>query len=111
MKLLRCTHGSIIDYVVDLRKNSPTYLRWLSIELSEQNRKQIYIPHGFGHAFRTLTDNCEIIYKVDCWYDPSSDRSIAWNDSQINIDWEVTDVIMSDKDKNAPWLKDSDINF
>ena len=82
IKLVRCTKGNVMDYVVDLRKDSTTFMKWIAVELSEENRKQLYIPQGFGHGFKTLTDNCEVLYKVDNWYDPQLDRSIAWNDVQ-----------------------------
>lgn len=111
-KLVRCTQGKIMDCLVDLRKDSSTYKKWLLIELSEENKKQILIPQGFGHGFLTLTDNCKLEYKVDNFYDSSTDRSIAWNDPELNIDWGITNnVILSKKDELAPMLKDSDINF
>ncbi|TJX13965.1 dTDP-4-dehydrorhamnose 3,5-epimerase [Tissierella creatinini] len=110
-KLLRCTRGKILDIVVDLRKDSTTYKKWLGVELSEENNKQIWIPNGFGHGLLTLTDNCEILYKVDEFYEPNLDRVIAWNDPDINIDWPIDNPILSSKDKNAPLLKDSDCNL
>jgi len=110
-KLVRCTNGRVLDVVVDLRQDSPTYKQWISVELSKENKKQVYIPHGFGHGFLTLCDDCEVLYKVDQYYDPTLDRAIAWNDPQINILWQVKDPIISLKDSNAPTLKDSDVNF
>lgn len=110
-KLLRCIRGRIRDYAVDLRKDSPTFKQWVAVELSAENRKQIYIPAGFGHAFITLEDDCEVQYKVDNWYDPTTDRNIAWNDPEIGIDWGIENPILSAKDANAPFLKDSDIDF
>lgn len=112
-KLLRCTKGKILDVVVDLRKNSPTYKKWISVELDSKDKKQIYIPKGFGHACMALEDNTEVQYKVDNLYNPEYDRAIIWNDPELNIDWEidVSKVIVSQKDKNAPFLKDSDVNF
>ena len=110
-KLLRCTKGSILDIVVDLRKSSPTYKKWLSILLSEENRKQIFIPKGYGHACISLEDNTQVQYKVDELYYPEYDRAIAWNDPQLNIEWTMSNVILSKKDKEAPFLKDSDVNF
>ncbi|MCL1832634.1 MAG: dTDP-4-dehydrorhamnose 3,5-epimerase, partial [Oscillospiraceae bacterium] len=111
IKLVRCTRGRIMDFFVDLRKNSSNYKKWGNIELSEENRKQVWIPHGFGHGFVTLTDNCEVLYKVDEFYFPEHDRSIAWNDPELAIEWGIGTPIISDKDKNAPLLKDSDVNF
>lgn len=110
-KLLRCTKGSILDIVVDLRKNSPSYKKWISIVLTAENRKQIFIPKGFGHACISLEDNTEVEYKVDEFYYPEYDRAIRWDDLELNIDWGTKEVILSDKDKNAPSLADSDVNF
>ncbi len=110
-KLLRCTKGKILDVVVDLRKDSRTYKKWVSIELSSENRKQILIPKGFGHACLSLVDDTEVQYKVDEFYEPEFDRTIVWNDPELNINWGMNQVITSDKDKQGPQLKDSDVNF
>ena len=110
-KIVRCIKGEILDVAVDLRKNSPTYKKFVSTVLSESNRKQLFIPAGFAHGFLTLTDNCEICYKVDKFYDSGADRSIAWNDPEIGFDWKIENPILSLKDANAPLLKDSDVNF
>lgn len=111
LKLVRCTCGRVMDYAVDLRKDSPTFKKWVSVELSKENRKQILIPSGFGHAFITLEDNCEVLYKVDEWYYPELDRAIAWNDPDIAIDWGTDSPIISEKDTKAPTLALSDVNF
>lgn len=110
-KLLRCTRGAIMDVAVDLRKGSPTYKKWVSIELSAENKKQFFIPKGFAHGFLTLTDDVEVQYKTDEYYAPEYDRSIAYNDGELNVAWGVENPILSAKDKNAPLLRDSDINF
>ena len=110
-KLLRCTKGKILDVVVDLRKDSLTYKKWISIELDAESKKQIYIPRGFGHACMSLVDDTEVQHKVDNLYYPEYDRAIAWNDPELNIEWGIKDVIVSEKDKNASLLKDSDVNF
>jgi len=110
-KLVRCTKGKIWDVAVDLRKSSSTYLKWFAIELSESNHKMLLIPQGFAHGFLTLEENSEVQYKVDNLYNPSSDRSIYYNDPKLYIDWPLKKVILSDKDKNAPLLKDSDVKF
>lgn len=110
-KLIRCTKGAIIDTVVDLRKNSKTYKKWFSIELSAENKKQLYIPKGFAHGFVTLTEDVEVQYKVDEFYSKEHDRSIRFDDPEIGIEWEVENPILSEKDLNAPLLKDSDVNF
>ena len=110
-KLVRCTRGKIWDVAVDLRKSSPTYLMWYGIELSEENHKQLLIPKGFAHGFVTLQKNCEVEYKVDNLYKKMADRSIRYNDLQISIEWPIKKVFLSEKDINAPLLKDSDVNF
>jgi len=110
-KLIRCTIGSIWDVAVDLRQSSATFLRWFSIELSSDNHKMLLIPKGFAHGFMTLVDNCEVQYKVDAFYDKAFDRSIRYDDPQIDIKWPKIGPIISDKDQNAPLLKDSDVNF
>jgi dTDP-4-dehydrorhamnose 3,5-epimerase len=110
-KLVRCTHGRIWDVAVDLRKSSPTYMKWFGIELSEKNHKLLFIPQGFAHGFLTLETDCEVQYKVDNFYDKMSDKSILYNDPQIGIDWPIQHVILSEKDKNAPMFKDLDVDF
>ena len=110
-KLLRCTQGKILDIVVDLRKDSPYFKKWISVELSAENRCQILIPKGFGHACMSLVDNTEVQYKVDEFYYPEYDRAIAWNDPELNIKWGIASPIVSEKDRNAPFLQDSDVNF
>lgn len=110
-KLICCTKGEILDVAVDLRKGSPTYLKWISVILSEENKSMLYIPKGFGHGFVTLTDNVEVLYKVDSYYNKESDRSIRFDDEEIDVKWSVTSPILSEKDKNAPCLCDSDVDF
>lgn len=110
-KLVRVVAGAVIDVAVDLRKGSPTYLQWVGVELSAENKRQLLIPRGFGHGFVTLTDNVEFVYKVDNDYNKESDRSVRFDDPQIGVDWGVSDPVLSDKDKNAPFLKDSDCSF
>jgi dTDP-4-dehydrorhamnose 3,5-epimerase len=100
-----------LDVAVDLRKGSPTYKQWVAIELSADNKKQLFIPKGFAHGFVTLTDNVEVQYKTDEYYAPEYDRSIAYNDEELNVQWGIDNPILSNKDRNAPSLKDSDVNF
>jgi dTDP-4-dehydrorhamnose 3,5-epimerase len=111
-KLVHCTKGSIYDVAVDIRKGSPTFGKWVGIELSEENKKQLLIPKGFAHAFMALTDEVEVQYKVDEFYAPECDRGIIWNDPSIGIEWPV-DIkpILSAKDEKAPPLKDAENNF
>ncbi len=110
-KLLRCTRGRILDIAVDLRKNSPTYKKYVSVELDAETKQQIFIPKGFGHACMSLVDDTEVQYKVDELYYPEYDRAIAWNDPDIGIDWGGITPIVSEKDRNAPTIKESDVNF
>lgn len=110
-KLVRCTRGKIRDYAVDLRQDSPTYKQWLCIELSEDNRCQLWIPPGFGHAFLSLVDNCEVQYKATNFYSPDHDCSVLWSDPEIDIDWGISDPILSNKDASAKMLKDCNLNF
>jgi len=103
-KLVRCTKGKILDVAVDLRKGSPTFKMWVGVELSEENKKQLFVPKGFAHGFVTLTDNVEVQYKVDEDYSPENDRSIRFDDPDLNVDWGITDPVLSDKDLSAPTL-------
>ena len=108
-KLVRCVKGAVLDVAVDLRKNSPTFKQWVGVELSEENKKQLLIPRGFGHGFVTLTDDVEFLYKADNYYAPEADAGIRWNDPEIGIEWGVENPILSDKDKQNPFLKDAEI--
>lgn len=110
-KLIRCTSGAVIDVAVDLRKGSPTYKKYVKVELSAENKRMFYMPKGFGHGFLTLTPDVNFQYKVDEYYSGEQDRSIRFDDPEIGVDWGIADPIMSEKDKNAPFLKDSDCNF
>ncbi|WP_456401522.1 dTDP-4-dehydrorhamnose 3,5-epimerase [Persephonella sp.] len=112
-KIVRCLRGAIYDVVIDLRKNSKTFGKWISAVLTADNKRQIIVPKGFGHAILTLVPKTEILYKVDEYYSPEHDRSIRWNDPDLAIDWPVSNPILSEKDKNAPFLKEiiDEINF
>ena len=110
-KLVRCAKGAVLDVAVDLRKGSPTYKKWLAVELSAENKKQFLIPRGFAHGFLTLSDDVEFLYKADNYYNFESDRNIIWNDTDIDVDWGIKNPILSEKDAKAPKLCDSDANF
>ena len=111
-KLVRVIRGAVMDVAVDLRKGSPTYLKWIAAELSAENRRMLMIPRGFGHGFKTLTEDVEFIYKVDNLYNRESDRGIRFDDPAIGVEWgEVREELLSPKDRNAPLLADSDCNF
>lgn len=112
-KLVRCTRGAVLDVAVDLRKTSPTYKQWVAVELSEENKKQLMIPRGFGHGFVTLTDHVEFMYKADNYYAPASDGGIRWNDPDIGVEWGIAEPILSEKDKKNPYLQEieAEIDF
>ena len=114
-KLVRCTKGAVLDVAVDIRKGSPTYCQWVSVELSAENKRQFFIPRGFAHGFLTLTDDVEFEYKIDNLYSKECDRGIRYDDPEIGVDWESLlnglEPILSEKDINSPLLKDSDVNF
>lgn len=111
-KMLRCTRGEIFDVAVDVRKGSSNYAKWVGVRLSEKNHKAIFIPRGFLHGFITLTDNVEVEYKTDNFYEKSSEGGVLWSDSEIGVDWPIEPKILSDKDKNAlPLSSHTDLNF
>lgn len=111
-KLVRCLKGAILDAAVDLRKESPTYKQWFAVELNAQNQKQLLIPKGFAHGYITLADDTEVFYKVDEYYWPQNEGIIAYNDPEIGIGWGWEGVpLLSDKDRNAPFLKDLNLDF
>ena len=111
-KLIRCLKGKIFDIAVDIRKSSPTFGKWVSAELSEENKKMLYIPEGFAHGFLTLSETAEIHYKITGEYAPDYERAIIWNDKDISINWPIGDnqeVILSEKDLKSPALKNAEI--
>jgi dTDP-4-dehydrorhamnose 3,5-epimerase len=112
-KLVRVTQGAVIDVAVDLRKNSPTFLQQLSIELSAENKKQLLIPRGFAHGFVVISETCEFLYKCDNLYHKESDGGILFSDDSLNIDWILPKekLIISVKDANLPLVKNADFNF
>ena len=103
-KLVRCTRGKLLDVAVDIREGSENFARWVAVELSAENKKQLLIPRGFAHGFLTLTDDVEIQYKADNFYAPECDGNIRWDDAQIGIDWPFAPTILADKDAKAPSL-------
>lgn len=110
-KLIRVISGSIYDVILDIRKDSPTFGQWQGFILSDANKRQLLVPQGFAHGFCTLAANTQVIYKVDEYYSPEHDRGIAWNDPSLNIDWPVSNPVLSDKDTRHPLLKDAELNF
>jgi dTDP-4-dehydrorhamnose 3,5-epimerase len=112
-KLVRVISGSVYDVAVDIRKGSPTFGQWFGEVLSAENKKQMFIPRGFAHGFLVLEDNTEFFYKCDNFYSKEHDRGIKFDDPAIGINWNfpTTDLILSDKDKNAPLFNDAEYNF
>lgn len=110
-KLVRVIKGKVLDVAVDIRKDSPTFGNYVAIELSEDNKRQFFIPRGFAHGFLVLSEDAIFTYKVDNPYTPQQERNIRYDDPQIGINWEIEphEIILSDKDKKAPLLKDSDL--
>jgi len=109
-KLVRVIKGRVLDVAVDIRKGSPTFGKYVAVELSEENKRQLFVPRGFAHAFVVLEDNTIFAYKVDNYYSPENDRGIAFDDPAIDIDWilQSSDLKLSEKDTKQPKLKDAD---
>lgn len=113
-KLVRVINGEVFDVAVDLRNDSKTYGKWFGLILSGENKKQLYIPEGFGHGFLVLSDEAEFVYKCTDYYCPENEGGIIWNDPDVNIDWpldDITEVILSGKDKDWKYLKDTCSSF
>ena len=109
-KLVRVIKGAVLDVAVDIRKGSPTFGQHVAVELTEENHRQFFIPRGFAHGFSVLTDEVIFQYKCDNFYAPQSEGALAWDDPELGIDWKIpTDkVILSEKDKHHPRLKDTE---
>ncbi len=113
-KLVRVTKGEVFDVAVDLRKGSPTYGQWEGVILSEENKRQFYVPEGFAHGFLVLSDEAVFNYKCTDFYCPEADGGVMWNDPDIGIEWPlegIENVLLSEKDKNHKSLKDLDVPF
>ena len=105
-KIVKVSRGEILDVIVDLRKDSPTYGTWESFNLSEQNKLQVWIPPGFAHGFLVMSDLADIDYKCTEYYHPEDELCLMWNDPQVAIDWIINDPILTEKDKKGLSLKD-----
>lgn len=110
-KLVRVIKGKVLDVAVDIRKSSPTFGKYVMVELSDENKRQFFIPRGFAHGFLVLSDEAIFTYKVDNAYAPQADAGIRWNDSDINIQWPIdpAQVQTSEKDLKQPFLKDAEV--
>ncbi|TVQ11139.1 MAG: dTDP-4-dehydrorhamnose 3,5-epimerase [Balneolaceae bacterium] len=107
-KLVSVTRGRVLDVVVDVRKGSPTFGRYVAEELTSENKWMLYVPVGLAHGFCVLSDEADFYYKCSDYYNPDGERGIAWNDPDIGIKWPVTDPVLSDRDRQLPRLKDMD---
>ena len=113
-KLVRVINGTVLDVVVDIRKGSPTYGKHITIALSGENKRQVFIPKGFAHGFYVLSETVVFTYMVDNPYSPTHERGICFDDPEIGVDWQLKPefpLLVSEKDKNAPLLKNAEINF
>jgi dTDP-4-dehydrorhamnose 3,5-epimerase len=112
-KLVRVIEGKVLDVAVDIRKNSPTFGQHVAIELSGENKRQLFVPRGFAHAFLVLSETATFAYKVDNYYSPECDRGLAYNDPDIGIQWpmELRELLLSEKDTKQPFLKNANELF
>jgi dTDP-4-dehydrorhamnose 3,5-epimerase len=101
-KVVRCTMGTIYDVIIDLRPNSPTYKRWVSVDMGAENRRMLYIPGGFAHGFLTMEDDTEVFYQMSEFYTPECARGVRWNDPAFNITWPLGVKVISKKDAEYP---------
>lgn len=101
-KLVRCSRGAIYDVIIDLRPTSPTFLQWLGVTLSAENRTMLYVPQGFAHGFQTLADNTEVTYQMSEFYAPTYARGLRWNDPKVKVEWPLEITVMSMKDQCYP---------
>jgi len=110
-KLVRVVRGKVLDVAVDIRPDSPTFGKHVAVELSEDNHRMLFMPRGFAHGFSVLSDEAVLQYKCDSYYVPQSESGIAWNDPELAIDWKIPseEVILSEKDKARPSLKEADL--
>jgi dTDP-4-dehydrorhamnose 3,5-epimerase len=112
-KLVRVLQGKIIDIAVDIRKESATFRKWIKLELTEENKRQLLVPKGFAHGFAVISEVAVVLYKCDTFYNPQAEKGIIYNDNTINIDWDLHPdvIIVSDKDKTLPELSKAEMNF
>ena len=107
IKMVKCIAGSVYDVIIDLRKDSSTFLKWFGTELSARNKKMFYIPEGFAHGFQCLENNCELIYHHSEFYTPVSERGIRYDDPMIKINWPLTVTMLSAKDESHSYLDEN----
>ena len=112
-KLVRVVRGAVFDVAVDIRKGSSTFGKWVGVELSEHNHRQLWVPKGFAHGFLVLSDSADFVYKTTDYYAAAHERAVRWDDAAIGVAWPLADVgiaapLLSDKDRTAPWLADAE---
>ena len=102
VKVVRCTRGAIYDVIIDLRPNSPTYCKWAAVELTPRCNKMLYVPEGFAHGYQTMEPDTEVSYWMSNFYHPASQHGIRWDDPSFDIDWPISNPILSEKDRSYP---------
>ena len=107
IKMVKCIAGAVYDVIVDLRRDSKSFLKWFGQELSAKNRKMLFIPDGFAHGFQCLEDNCELIYHHSEFYTPGAEGGLRYDDPSVAIEWPLTPTVLSDRDKSHPYLDDN----
>jgi dTDP-4-dehydrorhamnose 3,5-epimerase len=110
-KLVWILAGEALDVIVDLRRGSPSYMKWYSMVLTAESKTQLLVPRGFAHGFLTLTDNVAFCYKLDNYYAPEAEGGIRWNDPDIGVDWGIENPVLSERDAGLPLLHDANIEF
>lgn len=105
IKMIRCIRGSMWDVVVDIRPDSPTLGKWKGVELTAENKQELYVPVGFAHGYAALSDDMECVYKCSETYDPKVETEILWNDPEVGIEWPVKEPVLSDRDRGAQTLR------
>jgi len=105
-KLVRCVTGKVFDVAVDVRSGSPTFGKYVSLILSEEKKNMVFIPRGFAHGFAALSEDVEVLYKVDNLFSPEHEKGLIWNDPQLNITWPIASPVLSEKDRQWPTLKE-----
>ncbi len=108
-KLVRCTRGAIYDVIIDLRPESETFANWFAVELTDENRRMLYVPEGFAHGFQTLADDTEVFYQMCEFYAPAHARGVRWNDARFGIDWLEQPRVISEKDRALPDFQEAEL--
>ncbi|UXC35432.1 dTDP-4-dehydrorhamnose 3,5-epimerase [Cupriavidus gilardii] len=108
-KLVRVVAGEVLDVAVDMRRSSPNFGKWVSVRLSAENKRQLWVPEGFAHGFAVLSESADFLYKTTDYYNPTAERSVLWNDPEIGIDWQLDgEPLLAEKDRTAPRLRDAE---